>query len=209
MCAFHAGRQPAGAAGRMVEDMPRAPRVQAPGRYHTVSRGVEGRPIFLDDADRLFFLRTLGKVATRYEWRCFAYCLMTNHFHLLVEISEPNLGAGMQYLNGVYCGYFNRKHARYGHLVERRYHSVRLETEEHAQLACRYVPVNPVRAGICRRPRSYEWSSYAATIGAARCPPFLAVDLLLSFFEGDSREARLADYVEFVASAIEEARRAA
>jgi putative transposase len=193
-------------AGPIVDDMPRAPRVQAPGRYHAVSRGVEGRTIFLDDADRYFFLRTLAKVVKRYRWRCFAYCLMTNHFHLLVEISEPNLGAGMQYLNGVYCGYFNRKHARDGHLVERRYRSVRLETEEHVQLACRYVPVNPVRAGICRRPRSYRWSSYAATIGAAPRPPYLAVDLLLSFFEGDTKEARLADYVEFVASAIEEVR---
>ena len=130
--------------------MPRPLRDQVEGGiYHLVSRGVRKLPIFTDDRDRERFLWLLEVTADRYGWQIHAYCLMTNHFHLLVTTPDPNVSAGMQYLNGRYCQWFNWRHGYEGHVVERRFFSVLMETDEQLLTVARYIVLNPVRAGLC------------------------------------------------------------
>ena len=189
--------------------MPRPPRFQAPGAtYHITSRGTEGRSIFLDDLDRTLFLTWLGEVVELHGWMCPAYCLMTNHFHLLVQTPQADLAVGMHGLNGAYANYFNRRHNHVGHLFQSRYKAIVIERESHLLENSRYVVLNPVRAGICRRPGYWQWSSYRATAGYVAPPPFLAVDWILGQFGSAARRAALR-YVEFVADGIADAARLA
>ena len=141
--------------------MPRRPRNQLrEGRiFHVTARGVDRAAIFRDDADRRAFLRLLADCVRRFRWRCHAFCLMGNHYHLVVEppaLSE--LSAGLHRLNGVYAQQFNRKHARSGHLFGERFASWLLDDEEHYEATCAYVVANPVRAGLCARPEDWRWS---------------------------------------------------
>jgi putative transposase len=185
--------------------MPRAPRFQAPGAiYHLTSRGTEGRETYLDDLDRQVFLRVLAEVVQERSWACGAYCLMTNHFHLLVRTPEPDLAVGMHRLNSDYANYFNRRHDHVGHLFQSRYASELIERESHLLETCRYIVLNPVRAGICRRPGRWPWSSYRATAGYDSPPAFLAVDWVLGQFGTTPRQAALR-YVEFVAEGLRDA----
>lgn len=130
-------------------------------------------PVFVDDDDRSLFLAILADVVNRFEWECRAYCLMTNHYHLAVCTPEPNIGAGMHRLNGLYAQAFNRRHGFKGHLFEERYWSGLIETEHHAFSLMRYVVLNPVRAGMCTLPHEWPWSSYRATAGIETRPSFL------------------------------------
>ncbi len=157
--------------------------------YHVTSRGNAGTKIFLDDEDRARFLEFLRSAVGRFDWICHAYCLMDNHYHLLVETPEPNLSRGMQYLNGVYTQWFNRRHARYGHLVQGRFKSIVVEKESHLLELARYIVLNPVRAKVARSARDWPWSSYRATAGQAACPEFLTIDWLLSRFDEDRTKA--------------------
>ncbi len=169
--------------------MPRSPRICYPGAiYHLTTRRVEKRPYFLDDGDRLRFLDLLATTTLHYRWRVHAYCLMTTHFHLVVDTPNANVSRAMQYLNSRYAEWFNSKHGRDGHLVERRFRSILVETEEHAVAMCRYVVLNPVRAGMCPHPADWPWSSYGATAGLAPVPWFLSLSWTLGLF-GGSREA--------------------
>jgi putative transposase len=186
--------------------MPRPPRFQEPAAiYHVTSRGTEGRPIFLDDLDREIFLTTLAEVVDERAWMCPAYCLMTNHFHLLVQTPNPDLAAGMHGVNGTYANYFNRRHNHVGHLFQSRYKATVIERESHLLESSRYVVLNPVRAGICRRPAYWRWSSYRATAGYVAAPEFLAVDWVRGQFASNPRRAALR-YVEFVADGLAERR---
>jgi putative transposase len=154
--------------------MARPKRIQTHGAiYHAGTRGVRRMPIFLGDDDRHLFLAVLGDVVRRFHWRCEAYCLMGNHYHLALRTPEPNVGAGMQRLNGLYAQAFNRRHGFKGHLFEERYWSPLVETDEHMFEVMRYVVLNPVRAGICALPHQWPWSSYRATAGLAPKPQFL------------------------------------
>lgn len=178
--------------------MPRTPRIQFPGAlYHVTARGNRRQQIFLDDSDRERFLAVLSEVAREYSWRCQAYCLMRNHFHLLVETREPNLSVGMQRLNGVYAQSFNRRHGFTGHLFGGRFHSVFVATEPHLLQLARYVVLNPVRAGLSVHPGEWRWSSYRATAGIASPPRFLAARSLLRHFAEAPEDARAA-FVAFV-----------
>jgi putative transposase len=178
--------------------MPRPPRIQAAGgTYHLTCHAVRHSALFLDSFDFDRYLAGVGDVVKRYGWRCFAYCLMTNHAHLLVETPNPDLARGMHRLNGRYAGTFNRRWAFDGHVFNRRYGSVLVETEWHFLEAARYVVLNPVRAGICRRPEDWPWSSYGATIGLVAPPEFLAVDDLLASF-GSPRDVAAASFADFV-----------
>jgi putative transposase len=189
--------------------MPRAPRFQAPGAiYHVTSRGTEGRSIFVDDLDRRLFLAELGTVVQAHSWLCPAYCLMTNHFHLLIQTPNADLADGMHRLNSSHANYFNRRHDHAGHLFQSRYKAVVIERESHLLESSRYVVLNPVRAGICRRPGNWRWSSYRATAGYAPPPAFLAVEWILGQFGSVPRRAALR-YVEFVAEGIADAARLA
>jgi len=165
--------------------------------YHTTSRGNARQIIFLNDEDRLGFLKILEEVVARYNWLCHAYCLMTNHYHLLVETPDANLSRGMRQLNGVYTQTFNRKHTRSGHLLQGRYKAIIVEKESHLLELARYIVLNPVRAELVRHPRAWRWSSYRATAGEKEAPGFLTVDWILSQFHQDRNRARR-EYRKFV-----------
>jgi REP element-mobilizing transposase RayT len=146
--------------------MARPPRVQiAGGIYHVTARGNGRQAICQDDDDRLRFLVIRDRVVRRYKWRLHAYCLMTNHFHLLLETPEPNLSAGMQRLNSAYATYFNMRFAHVGHLFQQRFASRLIESEEYFVEVLRYIAFNPVRAGLCEHPSDWPWSSFHGAHG--------------------------------------------
>ena len=163
---------------------------------HLTSRGVRREAIFIDDHDRRLFMALLAQSIHRHRWTCLAYCLMTNHFHLLISLSAPNLSRGMHRLNGVYARRFNERHGHVGHLFEARFRSRWIETEEHLLDAVAYIPLNPVRAGICRDPAEWHWSSFRATAGLAPCPRFLAGARVRRLFGGGPAGAK--GYATFV-----------
>lgn len=170
--------------------MARPPRLQIlDGIYHLTARGNERTAIFRDDADRRHFLELVANVRERYHWRIFSYCLMSNHYHLLVQTPEPNLARGMRQLNGVYAQGFNRRHARVGHLLQGRYSARLVQADEHLLAVARYIVHNPVRAGVCERPGEWRWSSHRATLGLER-PWFLDTEALLSYYSPTRDVAR-------------------
>jgi len=163
--------------------MARALRIEYPGAvYHVTSRGNERRVIFHDGEDCEQFLRLLADAVTRFGWILTAYTLMTNHFHLVVETPTPTLSRGMQWLNGTYAAWFNRKYARSGHLFGGRYHAFIVEKEAYYLELLRYVVLNPVRAKMVERPEEYRWSSYRAIAGYEPAPEWLTVSELAEFF---------------------------
>ena len=173
--------------------MARPLRLEFPGAvYHVTSRGNGRQAIFLDKEDRESFLGVLSSVVARFSWLCHAYCLMENHYHLLVETREGNLSSGMRQLNGVYTQLFNRRHKRGGHLFQGRYKAILVEKEAHLLELCRYVVLNPVRAGLVKRPEQWKGSSYRATAGGAKKPVFLEVGWVLSQFGRRRAEAKKA-----------------
>ncbi|MFZ5932304.1 MAG: REP-associated tyrosine transposase [Pseudomonadota bacterium] len=165
--------------------------------YHLTARGNARQAIFVDNADRELFLTALGEVVARFGWLCHAFCLMDNHYHLLIETPEANLSRGMRQLNGVYTQRFNRRHQRAGHVFQGRFKAIVVERDSHLLELCRYVVLNPVRAGMVRHIARYKWSSYPATMGAAPCPDWLRTEWLLAQF-GKRRPAARAKYADFV-----------
>lgn len=157
--------------------------------YHVTSRGNAGEDIFRDNIDRKRFLELLGTVVKRFGWICYAYCLMSNHYHLLIETPEPNLSRGMKHLNGVYTQWFNRRHSRAGHLVQGRFKAVLVEKEGYLLELARYIVLNPVRARMVHNPLDWPWSSYRATAGHVDPQDFLTIDWLLSQFGNDPQQA--------------------
>jgi len=159
------------------------------------TRGTGHEPTFRDDNDRTWFLTLLTRLVRRESWQCLAYCLMTNHYHLVLRVPEATLSRGMGWLNGLYAQTFNERHHRRGHLFEARYRLTFIETEEHLAEACRYVVCNPVRAGLCRHPGDWAWSSYRATAGIERAPECLAFSAVHGLF---GSPAGYAEYVDGV-----------
>lgn len=133
----------------------------------------------------------------RYHWICHAYCLMPNHYHLLVETPLANLSQGMRQLNGVYTQAFNRRHNRTGHLLQGRYKAILVEKESHLLELARYIVLNPVRAGLVQHPRAWRWSSYRATVGEEEPSAFLTTDWILSQFHRERARAQR-EYRKFV-----------
>lgn len=158
--------------------------------FHVTSRGNRRQLIFIDDFDRQIFLHLLAKVVERCGWRCHAYCLMPNHFHLVIETPEPNLSYGLQLLLGTYAQWFNHRHGFTGHVFQGRFHSVLVESEEHLIELARYIVLNPVRAGLCEKPEDWPWSSYRAVVTRVSPPRFLTVNFLLGHFGRDPERAR-------------------
>jgi REP element-mobilizing transposase RayT len=178
------------------------PRVEVPGAYyHVGTRGNNKRSIFEDDRDREVFLLILRRVARRHGWLLYAYCLMGNHYHLVLQIGEAGISEGMCELNTAHAVTYNVRHGRINHLFGRRYWSELIVTNRHLFQACRYVVQNPVRAGLCNQCEDWKWSSYRATIGMSTPPPFLAVDDLLEFVAPGSRDpqARFREYCATIA----------
>jgi len=183
--------------------MARPLRVEFDGAiYHVTSRGNAREDIFDDDGDRKAFLETLGKVVNRFNWLCHAYCLMDNHYHLVVETPQANLSKGMRQLNGVYTQLYNRRHRTVGHLFQGRYKAILIQKESHLLEVCRYVVLNPVRAKAVGRVEQWKWSSYGATSGLGKSPPWLAVDWVLSQF-GKRRYPAARHYRRFVREGID------
>jgi len=150
--------------------------------WHVTSRGNERREVFREDADRLTFLSVLAEVVRLDRWRIYAYVLMTNHYHLLIETPLPTLSKGMHRLNGTYTQRYNQRYQRVGHLFQGRYTSILVERESHLLTLIRYVVLNPVRAGIARRAADWRWSSFGATAGTIACPEWLDRHWILSQF---------------------------
>ena len=153
--------------------------------YHVTSRGNAKADIFLDDADRRIFLRTLGSTIARYGWVLHAFCLMGNHYHLLLQTPQPNLSRGMRQVNGVYTQCFNRRHEHVGHVFQGRFGGVLVERESYLLELARYVPLNPVRAGFVSSAGQWPWSSYRATAGLEAPPPWLTTRAVLEHFAPD------------------------
>lgn len=184
--------------------MARPLRIEFPGAiYHVTSRGNALLAIYEDDQDRHSFLKALQEVIERYNWICHAYCLMDNHYHLLIETPEGNLSKGMRQLNGVYTQRFNRSHGRVGHVFQGRFKAILLDRESYLLELCRYVVLNPVRTGTLSFPEKYRWSSYRATAGLEKPPPFLTVDWVLSQF-GRHRHQAERKYWEFVKAGMDQ-----
>jgi REP element-mobilizing transposase RayT len=167
-------------------------------------RGNERRDVFRDDGDRERFLAVLGRTVSLFRWRLHAYVLMGNHYHLLLETPEPTLSRGMRELNGIYTQAFNRSHRRSGHLFQGRFKAILVEKDAHLLELCRYVVLNPVRAGIVGTAKVWPWSSYRATAGLREPPEWLETGWTLEQF-GGTRAKALEAYRRFVAEGIESA----
>jgi putative transposase len=145
----------------------------AGGLYHVTSRGDRREDIYLVDADREAWLAVFAQVCARFNWRCLAWCQMTNHYHIVVETAEANLAQGMRQLNGVYTQHVNRAHNRVGHVFQGRYKAILVEKEGHLLELARYVVLNPLRAGMTQNVADWPWSSYGAMVGTVACPDWL------------------------------------
>ena len=150
--------------------------------YHITARGDRRENIFEDDQDRLAFLATLAKVVKQFNWLCYAYCLMDNHYHLLIQTPDGNLSKGMRQLNGVFTQSSNRRHSRVGHLFQGRFKAILVDSDAYLLELARYVVLNPVRAEMAKKADRWHWSSYRASVGLVSADEFLAVDGLLAQF---------------------------
>lgn len=140
--------------------MPRKPRntLPSPSAYQVTVRGVDRAPIVFDDVDRNALRDLVLRTERRFSWEYDVFCLMTNHFHLVLTTTSDALSSGMHWLNGVWAQRFNRRHGRTGHLFENRFRVWLIHDEEHWEATCRYVLENPVRAGLCESPADWPWS---------------------------------------------------
>ena len=129
------------------------------GFFHAYARGVDRMAISRDDADRVAWVALLERTIDRFEWTFHAYCLMPNHFHVVVESELTHLSSGMHHLNGIYAQRFNRRHERSGHLFEGRFSLRAIDDETYLDGARAYVLDNPVRAGLCESADDWPWSA--------------------------------------------------
>jgi putative transposase len=184
--------------------MARPLRIQYPGAlYHVISRGDVRQEIFLDIQDRKSFLKNLEHCIKVHNIICHAYCLMDNHYHLLIETPEPNLSSAMRDINGNYTQKFNFRHGRVGHVFQGRYKSFLIEKELYLLEVARYIVLNPVRAKIVQSAHDWRWSSYGATTGRSNSPNWLHVDWILNFF-GEGKKDAQNQFRKFVEKGLDE-----
>lgn len=169
--------------------------------YHVTARGNAQQSIYLTDADRIRFLNLLAQVCDNCHWRCHAYCLMSNHYHLLIETVQPTLSKGMRALNSEYAQQFNKVHCRVGHLFQGRYKAILVQKEGYLLELARYVVLNPVRANMVPQAHDWRWSSYCATAGVVQAEAYLETDWILSQF-GQTRPAAIRKYIQFVTAGV-------
>ena len=169
--------------------------------YHLTARGDRRGLIYRSDNDRLTWLSILGETCERFGFSVRAYCLMGNHFHILLETDYGQLGRGMCHLNGKYSRYFNRTHGLVGHVLQGRYKAILCQSELYEDELSRYIELNPVRAHMVLHPIDWLWSSYGAKMGLVDPPPWLHTDVVLARFGNDQVEAREA-YQQFVLAGI-------
>jgi len=179
--------------------MSRPLRIEYPGAfYHVTSRGNERKTVFQSNRDREKYLSYLESAHKRYGAVIHAYCLMGNHYHLLLETPRGNLSKILQYVNGAYTTYFNIKRSRSGHLFQGRFKGILVDKDEYCKELSRYIHLNPVRAGMVKSPSEYPWSSYRYFIGKGKKPEWLTMELVLDEFGGEGRRGfrRYREYVE-------------
>jgi len=173
----------------------------AGGLYHVTSRGDRREAIYRDEQDRLDWLAVVGEVCSRFNWRCHAYCEMTNHYHVVVETPDANLSKGMRQLNGVYTQATNRRHGLVGHLFQGRFKAILVERDAYLLELARYVVLNPVRAGMVPEASDWPWSSYRAMVGEEPAPAWLETDWVLGQFDQERSRARVG-YAAFVREGV-------
>ena len=180
--------------------MVRPLRIEYPGAvYHVTSRGDRREPIAKDDIDRVAFLSIAGHALERFNAHALAYCLMGNHYHLVIRTREANLSRLMRHINGVYTQTFNRRHQLTGHLFQGRFKAILVDSDSYLLEVCRYVDLNPVRAQMVDRPDAYRWSSYRALAGLADQPDWLDVHSVHGqLAPGKSAAYAAAKYAQFV-----------
>lgn len=182
--------------------MSRPIRIEFPDAlYHVTARGDRREDIFEDDQDRLTFLMTLKQVVSQFNWICYAWCLMDNHYHLLIQTPDGNLSKGMRQLNGVYTQSTNLRHRRVGHLFQGRFKAILVDSDAYLLELARYIVLNPVRAGMVEKPDDWAWSSYRASMGLEPAPSWLAGDGLLAMF-AKRRSLAQQRYEQFVSEGI-------
>ena len=165
--------------------MPRAPRIDIPGLvYHLTARGVKRLPIFGDDQDRQEFLRLLRWTRDQFPFTLHAYCLMTNHYHLLLQTGNVALADLMQSFKTAYAKHFNRRHHHVGHVFQGRYHSIPVQEDAYFTTVARYIHLNPVKAGIVTAPQDFPWSDYPRLI-KGEGDPLVESQFLLGYFGRD------------------------
>jgi putative transposase len=165
--------------------------------YHLTSYGDRRENVFDDDKDNKVFLSVLGDVCRNHNWLCYAYCLMPNHYHLLIETREPTLSKGMRQLNGIYTQKFNRRHSRIGHVFNGRFKAILVDKDNYLLELARYLVLNPVRANLVRSVGDWSWSSYKATVELEAAPVWLNVQSLLVAF-GHQKNKAIGAYALFV-----------
>lgn len=171
--------------------------------YHVTARGNRRSTIFRSDSDRLTWLAMLGETCKRFDFVVLAYCLMGNHFHLVIRTRKGQLSRGMRYLNSNYSQYFNRQHDLVGHVLQGRYHAILCQESEYLAELSRYTVLNPVRAGMVKHPGHWLWSSYGATIGSVDAPDWLDRAAVLAQFGSDQGPA-VSGFEAFVLAGIGE-----
>ena len=182
--------------------MARPLRITYPGAfYHVTSRGNERKNVFKSKRDREKFFEYLDSATQRYDAVIHVFCLMDNHYHLLLETPSGNLPQIMRHINGAYTTYFNVKRARSGHLFQGRYKAILVEIDEYAKELSRYIHLNPVRAKMVKTPEEYEWSSYQFYIGVQKPPEWLHRDFILGYF-GDKVSIAQKGYHSFVSAMV-------
>lgn len=183
--------------------MTRPLRIEYPDAvYHVTSRGNAKNNIFHSDKDRKEFLSILDTVIRRYNWLLHTYCLMDNHYHLLIETPDGNLSQGMRQLNGVYTQKYNWLHHKTGHVLQGRYKAILVDKESYLLELCRYVVLNPLRAKVVDKPEEWKWSSYQYTAGMKKAPDYLTTDWILGLFGKNKVKAQKL-YRRFVKEGID------
>lgn len=176
--------------------MSRPLRIEYPGAwYHVMNRGTGRRWIFKRDYHYDYFLSLLSDVTERYSAEVHAYCLMGDHYHLMLRTPEADLQRMMRHVNGVYTQYFNRKERTDGALFRGRYKAIIVDAQSYGLTLSRYIHRNPVEAGIVRRLAGYRWSSYPAYIGKVATPKWLFTDEILGAMGKRQAKSRYKDYV--------------
>jgi putative transposase len=178
--------------------MARPLRLQFPDAlYHLTARGDRREPIVADDEDRVGLLEVWREALARFDAICFAYCLMGNHYHFIVQTHRANLSQLMRHVNGVYTQRYNRRHRQVGHLFQGRYKAILVDRDAYFLEVCRYVELNPVRAKLAPRPEDWPWSSYRAHVGLDHRPDWLDSEQIYRQLAATDARARRR-YAEFV-----------
>lgn len=170
--------------------MARPLRVEFPGAfYHVMNRGNAGEHVLSGDDDKQFFLDCLQRAADRFAFRIHTYCLMDNHYHLVVETPEPNLSQAMQLFNVTYASWYNRQHQRNGHIFQGRFKALLVDADAYLTVLSRYIHLNPVRARRVTDPQEYSWSSCRDFLGQRRAPEWLSTDVILESLHSERSKA--------------------